>query len=94
MKDSSSFEVLDYSPPGTEYNYLKPRETITIEMDSKCTLPIIHFSFDGWLPNSVRLWPENSIQREKFLILERTPLSSPNVSSTSSDYESGYDIVL
>ena len=32
-KDVSNIEVLNYTPPGAEYDYLKPRGTITIEMD-------------------------------------------------------------
>ena len=73
MKKSSNIEVLDYTHPETEYDYLRPRGTITIEMDNKWNLPIVHFDFDGWSQNSVRLWPDNSIQREKILIWKEHP---------------------
>ena len=83
MKDSSNIEVLDY-------DYLRLRGTIIIEMDNKWNVLVILFDFNGWTQNVVRLWPENNTQRENFLLLERTPLSSPNVSSTSID-SSAYD---
>ena len=35
MKDVSNIEVLDYTPPGTEYDYLGPMGAIIIEMDNK-----------------------------------------------------------
>ena len=63
MKDSSNFETLDYTLPGTEY--IRPRGNIIIEMDNQWNLPVILFDFDGWIHNSVRLWPENSTQRER-----------------------------
>ena len=92
VKDVSNIEVLDYTPPGTEYNYLRPRGTIIIEMDNKWNVPVILFDFDGWTQNAIPLWPENNTQREKFLFLDRTPLSTPSVSSISLD--SGYDTVF
>ena len=89
-KDVSNIEVLDYAPPRVEYDSLRPRRTIIIDMDEKWNIPVIVINFDGWSQNAVRLWPQNNTQRENFLILERTPLSSPIVSSisiNSSDYD-------
>ena len=92
-KDVSNIEVLDYAPPGAEYDSLRPRRTIIIDMDDKWNIPVIVISFDVWSQNAVRLWPQNNTQRENFLILERTPLSSPIVSSVSID-SSDYDTVF
>ena len=61
-----------------EYDYLRPRGTIIIDMDVEWNIPVILIDFDGWSQNAVRLWPQNSTQQENFLILERTPLSSPS----------------
>ena len=94
MKDSSNFETLDYALPGTEY--IRSRGSIIIEMDNQWSLPVILFDFDGWIHNSVHLWPENSTprerQREQFLLLERTPLSSPTANTTTID--SGYHTIF
>ena len=75
-KDVSNIDVFDYAP--LEYDYLRPRGTIIIDMDVEWNIPVILIDFDGWSQNAVRLWPQNSTQRENFLILERTPLSSPS----------------
>ena len=55
-------------------------------------MPVILFDFGGWTQNAVRLWPENNTQRENFLLLDRTPLSTPSVRSISLD--SGCDTVF
>lgn len=87
-----NIEVLDYTPPGTEYDYLRPRGTIMVERDKKWKVPIIRFDFDGFSENTIHLWPQNNPQKENFLILQKTPLPSPNPSSDG--YESGYDTVF
>ena len=61
-----------------EYDYLRPRATIIIDMDVEWNIPVILIDFDGWSQNAVRLSPQNSTQQENFLILERTPLSTPS----------------
>ena len=63
MKDSSNFEALDYTLPGAEY--LRPRRNIIIEMDNQWNLPVILFDFDGWIHNSVRLWPEREKEGQR-----------------------------
>ena len=55
-KDVSNIEVLDYTPPGAEYDYLRPRGTIIIDMDDKWNIPVVLIDFDGWSQNAVRLW--------------------------------------
>ena len=88
FKDSN-IELLDYTPPEAEYDYLRPRGTILIETYEKWKVPIIRFYFDGWSENAIRLWPQNNTQREQFLVLQRTSLPSPIPSSKG--YVSGYD---
>lgn len=75
------------------YDYLRPRWTINIDVDDKWNIPVILIDFDCWGQNAVRLWPQNNTQRENVLILERTPLSTPSVSSISID-SSGYNTVF
>ena len=55
IEDVSNIEVLDYKPSGTEYDYLRPRGTITIDMDDKWNTPVILINFDGWCQNAVFL---------------------------------------
>ena len=93
IKDISNIEVLDYKPSGAEYDFLRPRGSITIDMDDKWNTPVILINFDGWCQNAVHLWSQNNTQGENFLILERTPLSTPSVSSISID-SSSYDTVF
>ena len=69
---------------------MRPQGTITLSIDKKYNIPQINIRFDGWYENSVRLWPKHTEQREHFLLLERTPLETPSVSSVSSD-DSGFD---
>ena len=92
INDVSNNEILDYTPQGPEYDYLRPTGIITVKMDEKWKVPVIHFDLDGWSPIFIQLWPENNPQRENFLILPRTPL--PTLSSSSSEYgDSGFDTV-
>ena len=39
-KDASNTDVLDYTSPGAEYDYLRPRGTIIIDMDDKWNIPL------------------------------------------------------
>ena len=71
---------MDQTPHGDDFNYLKPERTC---IDRKYQVPLIDIRFDGWYENSGGLWPKHTEQREKFLFLERTPLSSPNISLSS-----------
>ena len=94
VKDATNIEVLDYTLQEAEYDYLRLRGTIIVETDEKFKVPVIRLEFDGWTPNFVRIWLESSVQRNEFLILERTPLPSLTTSYTSSGYSSGYDTVF
>ena len=92
VNDSSNIEILDFTPQDSEYDYVRPVGTITVTFDEKFKVPVIHLDFDGWISNSVCLLWENSVQRDKFLILEITPLNSPTTSNSA--YSSGFDTVF
>lgn len=92
VNDSSNIEILDFTPKDSEYDYVRPVGTITVTFDEKFKVPVIHLDFDGWISNSVCLLWENSVQRDKFLILEITPLNSPTTSNSA--YSSGFDTVF
>lgn len=92
VNDSSNIEILDFTPQDSEYDYVRPIGTITVTFDEKFKVPVIHLDFDGWISNSVCLLWENSVQRDKFLILEITPLNSPTTSNSA--YSSGFDTVF
>ena len=86
-----NIKIFDLTPPGDDFNYLRPEGTITLSIDRKYQVPLIDISFDGCYENSVRLWTKHTEQREHFLLLERTPLPSPSISSLS---DSGIDTVF
>ena len=46
IKDISNIEVLDYKPSGAEYDFLRPRGSITIDMDDKWNTPVILINFE------------------------------------------------
>ena len=48
VKNVSNIEVLDYTPPEPEYEYLRPRGTIIVEIDKKMKVLFIHLDFDRW----------------------------------------------
>ena len=79
------------TPPGDDFDYLRPQGTITFSIDRKYNIPLIDIRFDGWYENSVRFWPKHSEQREPFLLLERTSLQAPSITSSSG---SGFDTVF
>ena len=86
-----NIKIFDLTPPGDDFNYLRPEGTITLRIDRKYQVPLIDIRFDGWYENSVRLWPKHTEQREHFLLLQRTPQPSPSISSLS---DSGIDTVF
>ena len=79
-------EIINKTAPGQEYDYLRTEGKITFSTDS-----IYEVAFDGWHVNSVRLWPKNKKVRLHFLILERTPTVSPQISLSD---KSGIDTVF
>ena len=81
----SRIEVIDKTPEGENFDYLRLKGTITYSIDSTYNIPFIEINFDGWFESSARLWPKNNKIRSNFLLLERTPPPSPSMSSFSSD---------
>ena len=79
-RQKPKIEIIDETPPGQEYDYLRPEGKITYSIGSVYDVPKIEIAFDGWYVNSVRLWPKNKRVRPHFLMLERTPLVSPQIS--------------
>ena len=95
VNNSGNIEVLDYSSQEENYEYLRPRGQIIVQIDEKFKVPVIILDFDECVTKSVRLWPYKFVQKNQFLNLERTHLSSPVTSSgTNSGYSSGYDTVF
>ena len=88
--DEQKITIYDYTIPGDDFEYLRPQGAITLSIDRKCNIPIVDITLDAWYENSVRPWPKHTEQREHFLLLERTPMQTPSVSSFSSD-DSGND---
>ena len=87
--DERKIKIFDCTPPGDDFNYLKPQETITSSIDRKYNISLIDIRFDGWYENS--LWPKHSKEKEHFLLLERIPLQTPSITSLS---DSGFDTVF
>ena len=95
VNDSTNIDVLDYTPKDANYEYLRPRGQIIVQIDEKFKVPVVILDFDECVTKFVRLWTHNPVQRNQLLDVERTPLSSPTMSSgTSSGYKSGYDTVF
>ena len=81
--------IIDETAKGQEYEYLRPEGKITYRIDTTYDVPKIKIAFDGWYVNSVRLWPKNKNIRPHFLMLERTPPVSPQISFPDESFESG-----
>ena len=58
-----NIKVFDLTPPGDDFNYLRPEGTITLSIDRKYQVSLIDIRFDGWYENSVRLWPKHTEQK-------------------------------
>ena len=78
-------EIIDSTPWGKRFDYLRPNGTITYTIDRMYDVPEIEINFDGWYKASARLWPKSNKMRSNFLGLQRTPLPSPNFSTSSSN---------
>ena len=89
-REEPKIKTVDCTPPGTAFDYLRPKGTISFSVDKKYTVPVVDISFEGWYENSVRLWPYHTEQRKHFLQFQWTPLQTPSISSD----DSGYDTVF
>lgn len=54
-KNVSNIEVADYIPQGSNFDYLRPRGTITVSLDRKWNIPLNDIDFEEWYENTVRL---------------------------------------
>ena len=88
--NSPKIEIIDETPKRENFNYSKPKGTITYSMD-RANILLIEINFDGWFENSVCLRPKNNRMTENFLSLERRPVPSPSISFSS---DSGMDTVF
>ena len=70
-------EIIDKTPPGEEFDYLRPRGKLLYNIDSVYDVPKIDIIFDDWY---VHLWPKDEKVRQHFLMFERTPPVSPQIS--------------
>ena len=89
--DKPTIDALDYTPKGSEFEYLRPREQIIVQIDEKFKVPVVILDLDECTPKYVCLWPYTCLQRKYFLNLDRTALPTP---SPSEDSDSGYDTVF
>ena len=79
-----SVEIIDETPIGKQFDYLRSERRIIYTVDRMCDVPQTEINFDGWYKASVGLWPKFNKMRSNFLNLQRTPLLSPTVSISSS----------
>ena len=93
INNESKIKIFDCTPPGDDFDYLRPQGTITLSINRKYNIPLVDIRSDGWYENSVRLWPKHTEQRDYFLLLQRTLLQTPSVSLLSSD-DSGFNTVF
>ena len=75
-KNELKIKIFDLTPPCDDFEYLRPQGRITFSIGRKY---------------NVRLWPKHTEQKEHFSLLQRTPLQTPGVSSSS---DSGFDTVF
>ena len=43
-----------------QFDYLRPKGTITWAVDRMFDVPEVEINFDGWCKVTVRLWPKNA----------------------------------
>ena len=78
-------EVIDTIDPSKHFDYLKPSSKLFYKVDDIYNVLRIDVNFDGWYPNSVRLWPKDNSARQYFLMIERAPPTSPQLSYFEAD---------
>ena len=83
LLDKPNIELIDETPKGSEYNYLRPEGIIIYSLDRMYDVPEKEIDFNGWYKRTARLWPKNSKMRTNFLRWKRTLVPSPTVSSLS-----------
>ena len=79
-----SVEIIDETPKGKQFDYLRPKGRIIYTVDRMCDVPQTEINFDGWYKASVSLWPKSNKMRSNFLNLQRPPLLWPTFCISSS----------
>ena len=51
-------EIIDETPEGKDFDYLKPKGTIIYSIDSTYNIPLIQINFDGRFESCVHLLPK------------------------------------
>ena len=90
-RDELKIKIIDCTPPGA-FDYLRPYDTISLSVDTKCNISAVDIRFEGWYHNCVCLWPCHTEDRKHFLQLQRTPLQTPSISSDDSDYDTVFQL--
>ena len=65
----AKIRIYECTPPGDDFDYMRPKCTVTFSIDRKYSIAVVNIRFDGWYENSVRLWPKHTEQREQFCYL-------------------------
>ena len=78
-------EITDYTPRRKRFDYLRANGTISYTIDRTYDVPEMETNFDDWYKASVRLWPKFTKMTSNILGVQRTPLPSPTISTSSSD---------
>ena len=71
--NTSKVKIIDSTPVGKEFDYLRHEGFVTYTIDPKYNISLKEINFDGLLETSVQLGPESKAARSRFLLLERTP---------------------
>ena len=69
LTDSKNIDISDFTPKHASFEYLSPRGQIIVQIDEKYKLSVLILDFDECVRKSVRLWPQNSVQRNQFIDL-------------------------
>lgn len=80
MSNVRRIKITDENPQGENFSYLRPEKMITYTRDRTYNIPLIEIQLVGWFESIVRLWPKNARARSSFLLLGKTPPSSPSIS--------------
>ena len=87
----SNIKLIDQTPPGERFDFLRPEGTTTYTIDRMYDVPKIKINFNRWYENSIRLSPKNPGMRSHFLRMKRTPI--PSSSESDLTYDSVFDTV-
>ena len=87
-----AIEVIDTIDPSKHFDCLRPKGKLVYKIVDSYNVSRIDIYLEGWYPNSVRLRPKYNSARQQFLMIKRTPLTSPQLSSFEGD-ESDVDTI-